>query len=107
MTYRTALTEGPLDPARAVRIVEGIALALRAAHKIGLMDRDVKPSNILLDENDFAYLIDFGIARAADQTPLTSSGNAIGTWAIHRTRAVERPRGRRPSRHLLVGLRAV
>ncbi len=45
------------------------------------MHRDVKPSNILLADNDFAYLIDFGIARAADDTKLTSEGSTIGTWA--------------------------
>jgi len=64
-----------------VRVIEGIALALHAAHKVGLLHRDVKPSNILLDEDDFAYLIDFGIARAADETRLTKSGNTIGTFA--------------------------
>ncbi len=37
-------------------------------------------SNILLDENDFAYLIDFGIPRAVDETRMTKSGNAIGTF---------------------------
>ncbi len=75
-----ALAEGPIEPARAVRIIEGIAEALQAAHKVGLVHRDVKPSNILLDENDFAYLIDFGIARAMEETRLTSTGNAIGTF---------------------------
>ena len=45
------------------------------------MHRDVKPSNILLADNDFAYLIDFGIARAAGDTALTSEGSTIGTWA--------------------------
>ena len=45
------------------------------------MHRDIKPSNILVDPNDFAYLIDFGIARASDDTRLTSENSAIGTWA--------------------------
>ncbi len=74
------LAEGPMEPGRAVRIIEGVALALHAAHKVGLVHRDVKPSNILLDENDFAYLIDFGIARGADQTGLTGTGAIIGSW---------------------------
>ena len=76
----SVLADGPLQPARAVRIIEGVALALQAAHEVGLLHRDVKPSNILLDRHDFAYLIDFGIARAADETRLTKSGNAIGTF---------------------------
>jgi serine/threonine-protein kinase len=76
----TVLADGPLDPTRAVRIVEQIANALHAAHKVGLIHRDVKPSNILIDENDYAYLIDFGIARTADQTGITSTGSVIGTW---------------------------
>ncbi|WP_077082219.1 serine/threonine-protein kinase PknH/PknJ [Mycobacterium numidiamassiliense] len=74
------LADGPLEPARAVRIIEQIAKALNAAHKIGLVHRDVKPSNILLDEDDFAYLIDFGIARGADETRLTGTGSIIGSW---------------------------
>jgi serine/threonine-protein kinase len=78
---QAVLGVGPLQPARAVRIIEQVAEALQAAHEIGLVHRDVKPSNILLDRNDFAYLIDFGIARAADETRLTKSGNAIGTFA--------------------------
>jgi serine/threonine protein kinase len=75
------LAEGPLEPERAVRIVEQVARALHAAHRIGLVHRDVKPSNILLDDDDFAYLIDFGIARAAGETGLTSTGSTVGTWA--------------------------
>ena len=75
----TVLSNGPLDPARAVHIVEQVAKALDAAHKVGLVHRDVKPSNILLEDDDFAYLIDFGIARATDETRLTQTGGVIGT----------------------------
>ena len=74
------LDDGPLAPPRAVAIVEQIAAALHAAHQTGLVHRDVKPSNILIDENDFAYLIDFGIARTAEDG-VTQTGAAIGTWA--------------------------
>jgi serine/threonine protein kinase len=74
------LSAGPMEPTRAVKVIEQIASALNAAHKIGLVHRDVKPSNILLDEDDFSYLIDFGIARAAGETKLTATGNVVGTW---------------------------
>ncbi|HTQ21578.1 serine/threonine-protein kinase [Mycobacterium sp.] len=76
---QTALEDGPIAPARAVRIVEGVAKALHAAHKVGLVHRDVKPSNILLDDDEFPYLIDFGIARSANDSRLTKTGSMIGT----------------------------
>jgi len=78
---QTLLNAGPLPPDRAVQIVEQIAAALDCAHRAGLVHRDVKPSNILLTDNDFAYLIDFGIARAAWDTALTSANATVGTWA--------------------------
>lgn len=82
---QTLLNEGPLEPARAVAIIEQIGAALHHAHQAGLVHRDVKPSNILLANpgrgTDFAYLIDFGIARAADHSALTSANSTMGTWA--------------------------
>lgn len=76
---QAVLGEGPLAPARAVRIIEQVAKAVHAAHQAGLLHRDSKPSNILLDD-DFAYLIDFGIARAINDTRMTKYGNPIGTF---------------------------
>lgn len=77
---QSVLSRGPLAPDRAVHIIEQVAKALHAAHRDGLLHRDVKPSNILLDADDFAYLIDFGIARAAGEVSLTAAGDVIGTY---------------------------
>jgi serine/threonine protein kinase len=71
---------GPLSPPRAVAITTQIASALDAAHAAKVMHRDVKPSNILVTPDDFAYLLDFGIASATTDEKLTQLGYAIGTW---------------------------
>ncbi len=72
---------GALTPARAVAIVRQIASALDAANEAGIMHRDVKPENILITRDDFAYLVDFGIANAASEEKLTELGTAVGTYA--------------------------
>ncbi len=74
------LTKGPLEPARAVAIIAQVAAALDAAHAQGLIHRDVKPQNILVTPADFAYLADFGIAEARDETHLTVAGTHIGSF---------------------------
>lgn len=72
---------GPVAPARAVAIVRQVASALDAAHESGVIHRDVKPENILITRDDFAYLVDFGIANAATDEKLTELGTAVGTYA--------------------------
>jgi serine/threonine protein kinase, bacterial len=72
---------GPIAAPRAVAIIRQIASALDAAHAAGVMHRDIKPANILLTSDDFAYLVDFGIASATTDEKLTSMGSAIGTWS--------------------------
>jgi serine/threonine-protein kinase len=92
----------PLDPERAVAIIEQVGAALDAAHADGLVHRDVKPSNILLTQPgdgrpEFAYLVDFGIARATDpgsRTALTRTGAVVGTLAyMAPERFLARPAG--------------
>lgn len=74
------IAAGPVPPAQAVDVIGQIAGALDTAHAAGLTHRDVKPENILLDPNGFAYLVDFGLVQSAGQTALTSTGAAIGSF---------------------------
>jgi WD40 repeat protein/serine/threonine protein kinase len=70
------LASGPLEPERVATIVDQVASALAAAHREGIVHRDVKPGNLLLDEEGNAYLTDFGVALDAG-SPEKSTGTMM------------------------------
>jgi hypothetical protein len=72
--------EGPLPPEEATRIVREVAGAVHYAHRHGVIHRDLKSDNILIDrENDRPMVADFGIARVLDQYDIVREGYAVGT----------------------------
>ncbi len=74
------LSERPLPPHEAARILAAVCRAIHSAHQVGLLHRDLKPSNILIDEEGQPHLTDFGLAkRIEDTASLTKSGAVLGT----------------------------
>jgi len=70
---------GPVDDVAAARIWAGVAGALEAAHQRGVLHRDLKPGNVIVDPSGHPYLIDFGIARRTGDSTLTMTGFVLGT----------------------------
>ena len=73
------LRDGAVAPRQALEWLEQAGNALDAAHREGVIHRDVKPANLLLDRRDHVHVADFGIASAAGMDSLTQTGTVLGT----------------------------
>jgi outer membrane protein assembly factor BamB len=78
-SLRQLLEAGPLPAERALSILDQIGQALDYAHSVGVVHRDVKPSNMLVGPGDHAMLIDFGLAEVSECSLLTSDSAVLGT----------------------------
>lgn len=98
--------EGPLGPERAVEVIAQVAEALDTAHAAGLVHRDVKPSNVMVQarrRGDFVHLIDFGIARQAGSAT-TSSVGLVGTLTYMAPERFDGPADLRSDVYALAGV---
>ncbi|MFI6757672.1 protein kinase [Micromonospora sp. NPDC050417] len=79
--HQTITADGPISPTRAAKIGLGVLHALQAAHRAGIMHRDVKPANVLLGDDGRIVLTDFGLATDIEDPDLTSTGVVLGSPA--------------------------
>ncbi|MGI5240563.1 protein kinase domain-containing protein [Dactylosporangium sp. CA-139066] len=76
---RRIAEEGRLDPATAMSVVAQAARALEAAHEAGIVHRDVKPGNLIVQPDGTVVLVDFGVARSSASAAVTATNDVVGT----------------------------
>lgn len=70
---------GPLKPEKALYFIEQILSGIRHAHERGIVHRDIKPQNVMIDRNQTLKIVDFGIAKALSETTMTQTNHVVGT----------------------------
>jgi hypothetical protein len=80
-TLKKRIARGPLPIPEALDLAIQIAHGLSKAHEAGIVHRDIKPANVMITTDGVAKIVDFGIAKVADQTGLTQTGLTLGTVA--------------------------
>ena len=80
-SLKQRIERGPMRADEAVRLILQIAQGLAHAHRSGIVHRDIKPANVVVTRDGVVKILDFGLARAVDQTRITRTGNTVGTVA--------------------------
>jgi serine/threonine protein kinase len=80
-SLREVIGAGPVPPREAFSIAFGIAQGLWAAHRRGIVHRDIKPANVILTDEGFVRIVDFGLALLIGDSRVTTSGVTVGTVA--------------------------